>query len=491
MGEKVLKIVSVILIILTMTIGNFAIICANVITYAVDNIGEVSINHKNVEFSAVLQKANGEENTDLDVKTDESDLKLHMRVTVKQEGYFTGAIVLDTANFKLKPEILSEGITKIEGNTILLSQINAGETRDLLVRIEPNKNEAFDLSLLSMESTIELKGIYRDSSEKDIEVEGIRTLKLELVSPYIEENAGNILKQEMITNKIITVDGENKRIIQMEIESGLEGNLYPVEEEKIEIQTPRVEDKTPERIEISTMEELVTNGRKIEEGEYTYNNEEGKVEIDIKNEAKENKVVWKKEGTNKIIITYIYDTEAEIERQEIEVNVERKLYDANKTVITGRYTQEIIQEEKDNIIRVEVKNEEDNIYKGKIQEGIEREIKEKVEINITAEGVADKIQVQENNGEMNLQNVYARRTTLNKEEIDEILGETGNIVIYNADTGEIITTIDKNTEIDENGKILTIEEAAEIARAIASGEEEKTKSHALLILIQSQWFVDF
>ena len=279
--------------------------------------------------------------------------------------------MLDTANFKLKSEILSEGITKIEGNTILLSQINAGETRDLLVGIEPIKEEAFDLSLLNMESKINLRGIYRDSSEKDIEIEGTRTIKLELVSPYTEENVGNILKQEMITNKVITESGENKRIIQMEIESGLEGNQYPVEEEKLEIQVPKIEDKNPERIEISTMEELVTNGKKIEEGEYTYNEEEGKIEIDIKNEAKENKVVWKKEGTNKIIVTYIYGTEAEIEKQEIEVKAERKLYDANKTLITGGYTQEIIQEDKDNVVRVEVKNKEDNIYKGKIQEGIE------------------------------------------------------------------------------------------------------------------------
>ena len=73
MGEKVLKIVTTILIILTMTIGNFMLICANVVAYAVDSIGEVSTNHKNVEFSAVLQNATGEENTDLDVKTDESD----------------------------------------------------------------------------------------------------------------------------------------------------------------------------------------------------------------------------------------------------------------------------------------------------------------------------------------------------------------------------------------------------------------------------------
>ena len=480
MGKKILKNIATILVIIAMTMGNFAIICANAVTYALDNIGEISTNHQNVEFSAVLKNESGKENTELDVKTNENDLKLHMKVTVKQEGYFAGTIVLDTSNFKLKSEILSEGITKIEGNTILLSQINAGQTRDLLVGIEPIKEEAFDLSLLSMESTIELKGLYRDSTEKDIEIKAKRKIKLELISPYNSHNTGNILNQEVITNKIISKDGENKRIIQMEIESGLEGNLYPVEEEKLEIQVPKIEDKNPEIIEISSMEELVTNGKKIEEGEYTYNEKEGKIEINIKNEAKENKVVWKKEGTNKIIVTYIYGSESEIEKQEIEIRAERKLYDTDKTVITGKYVQEIIQEEKDNIVRIDIKNKEDNIYKGKIQEGIERELTENVGIEITAKNIADKIEIEENNSEINLQNVYAKKTIINKNNIENILGENGNIVIYNADTTEIIAKIDKNTEIDESGKILTINEAEEIAKLIASGQEVRTSNNIVV-----------
>ena len=446
MNGKLLKVITSILIILTMTIGNFALLFANAITYAANaSTAETSTNNRNVGFSAVLQNAEGEEGADLEVGTDENDIKLHMQVSVMQEGYLEGTIELNTANFTLKPDILSEGITKIEGNTITLSQINAGETRDLLVGIEPNKEEAFNLSLLNMESSITLKGIYRDSSEKDIEIEGTREVKLELVSPYNEENTGNILKQEMITNKVITEDGENKRIIQMEIETGLEGNLYPIEEDRIEIETPKIEEQSPERVEVSTMEELVINGKKIEENSWEYNEEEGKVVIDIKNEAENNIVSWQKEGNNKIIVTYVYNTEAEIEKQEIEVNSEINLYDNNNTVIRGNYRQEIIQEERDNIVRLEVTNKEDEIYKGKIQEGIEREITEEVGIEITAKGIANRVQVEEDNSEINLQNVYARRTTLNKEETFEVLGEAGTLTIYNADTNVIIQTITVNT----------------------------------------------
>ena len=480
MDRKFLKVLMFLMIILAMLFGNFALLFQSAITYAADNNGEVKTSNKNVEFSAVIQKEDGTEGTDLEVTTDENNLKLHMQIAVKQEGYLEGTINLGTANFKLKPEILSEGITKIEGNEITLSQINAGETRDILVGIELIKEEAFDLSLLNMESEISLKGIYRDSTEKDIEIEGTRKVKLELVSPYNKENTGNILKQEMITNKVVEEDGTRKRIIQMEVETGIEGNKYPVEEDRIEIETPKIEEKNPEEVQVETMEELVINGKKLEESNWEYNAEGGKVIIDIKNEAENNVVTWKKEGNRKIILTYKYDAEGEIERQEINVNSEIKLYDERNTTITGGYTQEIIQEEKDNIVRLEVTNRENEIYKGKIQEGIEREITEEVGIEITAEGVATKVEVEEDNSQINLQNVKARRTEISKEEIEEILGEAGNIEIRNAETDEVIATIDKNTEVDENGKILTIEEAEEIAKQIATGEEVKTSEKIIV-----------
>ena len=175
MDKKFINVVMTILTILVMTIGNFILLCSNVVSLAAETIsGQVSTNNANVEFSAVLQNGKGEEGENLEVTTDDNNLKLHLQVSVKKEGYLEGTIVLDVGNFKLKPEILSEGITKIEGNKITLSQINAGETVDMLVGIEASKEDEFDLSLLNMTSRIRLRGIYRDSSEKDIEIEGVR-----------------------------------------------------------------------------------------------------------------------------------------------------------------------------------------------------------------------------------------------------------------------------------------------------------------------------
>ena len=476
MVKKILKSMTSMLIVLTMIMGQVVFIFTNAITYAADATGAITTNNKNVEFSAVVQKEDGREAREMEVATNEDNLKLHMQVTVKEEGYFTGTIVLDTANFRLKTDILSEGITKIEGNTITLSQINAGETRDIFVGIEIIREEVFDLSLLNMESQIHINGIYRDSSEKDIQIEGTREIKLTYISPYHQDNNGNILKQEMITNKVITENGINKRIIQMEVESGLEGNLYPIQEEKMEIEIPKVEEKLPERVEVHTMKELVTNGKTLQENDWEYQAEEGKVVIDIKNEANQNKVIWKNNGTNKILITYIYDTEMEVESQEVGLHSEKILYDPNHTVITGDFQQTMIQEELDNIIRLEVQNRENDIYKGKIQEGIEREFTEEIGVQITAKEITNTIQIEEDNSELHLQNVYARKTVLNKEEINTILGETGTILIYNADTLETIATIQQNTKTDENGNILSAEEA----EAMESTETEKTSNYIVI-----------
>ena len=183
MKVKILKTITTILLIITMTMANFILLGFTAVSYAVDGLGDNETSHKNVNFSVNLKNGD-EELTDLKAKMDSSDLELHMKISVKQEGYFNGQITLNNANFKLKTDILSDGITKIENNVIYLSQINAGETRDILVGIEVTKDDKFNLENLDKESNISIEGIYRDSSEKDIKVTGTRTVKLQLTSPY-------------------------------------------------------------------------------------------------------------------------------------------------------------------------------------------------------------------------------------------------------------------------------------------------------------------
>ena len=59
MNQKILKIVTVLMIIDTLTMANFVLLCANVVSYALDTINaDKSTNHKYVEFMAYFKDEN-------------------------------------------------------------------------------------------------------------------------------------------------------------------------------------------------------------------------------------------------------------------------------------------------------------------------------------------------------------------------------------------------------------------------------------------------
>ena len=53
MNQKILKIITVLMLVVTLTMANFVLLCADVVTYAADAINaDKSTNNKNVEFTA-------------------------------------------------------------------------------------------------------------------------------------------------------------------------------------------------------------------------------------------------------------------------------------------------------------------------------------------------------------------------------------------------------------------------------------------------------
>ena len=121
MNQKVLKIITVLMLIATLTMANFVLLCADVVSYAIDAVNtEKSTNNKNVEFVAYLKNENGEKVNSLDSKMNAEDLKLYFQITVKQEGLFDGNIVLSDANFKFKTDFSDNSINRIEENKIYL-----------------------------------------------------------------------------------------------------------------------------------------------------------------------------------------------------------------------------------------------------------------------------------------------------------------------------------------------------------------------------------
>ena len=202
MKQKFLQIITAVLLIITLTMANFLVLCVNAVSYAAEVINvEKNTNHKNVEFMAYFKDENENKVSGLDAFTNNNDLKMYFQITVKQEGYFNGNILLNDANFKFKSEIINDNINKIENNIIYLNQINAGESKEIEVGIEILKDEQFDLNLIDMESSVSIQGIYRNSTQKDISIDSDRTINLNLINTYINEE-DIIFSKEVITNKI-------------------------------------------------------------------------------------------------------------------------------------------------------------------------------------------------------------------------------------------------------------------------------------------------
>ena len=318
MKNKVLKTFIAIILIIALTISDFALIGMNLITYALENIND-STNNENVKFSAYFKADNVTPQVEYEITNDE--MKLYMKIAVENEGYFDGVITLEDSNFKLKQNILSEDISKIENNTITLNRVRAGNTAEIEVGIEPVIEQVCNLNMLSKESTLKLTGKYKDSTEKDISIQAEKKVQLSLLTP---RNLETTLDAKILTNRVYKIAEENKKIVQVEIESGVIDNIYPVNNTTFEIALP----DGVEKVEVISKGTNATNGkldRKLEENkDYTWNKENEQLQVKIENAEENGKISWKQEAKDNIIVTLTLPVEATLETEEQQQDKEQQ-----------------------------------------------------------------------------------------------------------------------------------------------------------------------
>ena len=296
MKNKVLKITMIMLLIIAMTMSDFIFVGMNLITYALEDIDN-STSHNNVKFSVYFKAESDKKVAKTEYEINSTEMKLYMEIAVQNEGYFDGVIALENSNFKLKQEILSEGISKIEGNTITLNRVGAGDTVEIEVGIEPIVEETLGDDMLSKESTLKLSGSYKDSTEKDISIEADKKVALNLLVPV---NIDTVLGGGVITNKIYKIGEENKRIVQIELNSAVVNNSYPIKSTTFELNLP----EGVEKVEVISQGTYATNGEldKDLKDNYVLDTQNNKLKVTIKNESKQGKISWKK-GIDSVVIT--------------------------------------------------------------------------------------------------------------------------------------------------------------------------------------------
>ncbi len=453
MKNKIFKTSVILLMILSMTMTNFIFVGSSLISYAADNS---TTNHKNVEFKAYFKNEEGNEVTTLEQLTSQEETFLYLQIGVKKEGYFNGEISLKNTNFQGK-ESDSSYVNKIENNTIYLNQINAGTTEEIKVKVEPMKEENFQLGFLNMINEVELKGIYRDSTQKDISIQANQRVAFKMVENNQEEEVQNELK--LITNKMIEMQGEEKRILQFAYTMGLKQNNYPIEKIEAILQLPENHGKA---LEIEKVEYL--NNMKELEAQYEGN----QVKLVLNNKAdEEGKINWKAQGNETIILTVLYDVDVKIENAVVKAQEKVTLYDGKEIGTEEEIT--IGEEEIDSIVEAGAKNSEEVIYKGKLNAGIDKNYQSVTQIRINYAKVIPEIEIEEGNTQYAIgerrekAHVIFYQTKISKEKFETLFGNNGKITIYDQD-GEERAIITNDSPVDAEGNIVVVYEGKEVQK---------------------------
>lgn len=444
MKKKFLKVGIAIVLLITLTMTNFIFVGSSIISYALD---EIQTNHQNIQFDVYFKDQQNNRTENLKIMPDVEEVKLFLKVNVHKEGYFNGKIEIPSTNFRIEGTD-SKYVQKIEGNTIILNQVNAGTSAEIELKVKPIKDEKIDIGLFNNSTTVNLNGIYKDSTEKDIKIKASRNAKLELIENNTADTVENDI--EVITNKIVKIAGEDKRIIQLSVNMGLKDNNYPVKEIYSKITVPVIDGKQPEVKKVINLSCMA---------EYNYNYNGKEIETVFSNVPSDNNLIlWNKEEKQNAIYTYIYDKDVNLKG--LEITSEETIVLHNDREIE-KNTKKIVldDKEKDNIIQISSKNTEDSIYKGKLYSGIDRQIVNTTVLSVNLPKVAEYIDVKEErsnyiNGQASIEaNTYYNKTVVNKENFDNIFGATGIINIYN-ENREILFTINNATKADENGNIV-------------------------------------
>ena len=298
------------------------------------------------------------------------------------------------------------------------------------------------------------------------------------VQKIIDETKTNAI-YELNIEKYVNYKTWDKQgtLVQTNLKTGIEyqeGQEYaPIQETNVTINTPKINDKYPENVEIITKSTKATNGDENgKDVNYTYNKENGQLQIITENKADDKGNIYSENvagARDEYQLDFYYDADCYNDKNEkrsleFKGNVELKLKDDRDI----RKNQEISQnfevaENVSGLVSADVTTSD--IYNGYINANIQNnstyrtEYTENVKIQTSYKEIADEITVNSKNllvnnkdKENETQEIIYKNTKVNKNEILDKLGQDGYFQIIDKD-GNVLATINKDTEADENGNV--------------------------------------
>ena len=267
----------------------------------------------------------------------------------------------------------------------------------------------------------------------------------------------NLTKYENFDTTTENSDSGSKGVlVQLNLKTGIEfaeGEEYrPIQKTTTNINLPWICNNKPSRVEVITKSTQATNGGK--EANYEYHSSTGILSITAENSEYTENVA---DARDEYEIICIYKSECYTNDQEnnfkVQLNTYEALNDEEETKISTKVEENYTCTDNVGGI-ISTEHQTDDIYDGYItantlnsENNYETTYNEKLKIMVSNKDVAQKIEVRETS-----ETSLYTETSIDKEQALEILGDNGSIDLLD-ESGNVLKTINKDTETDENGKI--------------------------------------
>ncbi len=317
-------------LVVIMLMGYISILKDAVVAASVNLVGQNSkTNNANVEFNSYFE---GEDHS----KTFEigQEAKLYVKVKVSNTGYLkNGLVQFVNGNFEIDTSKLnSDKVQSSTKNEIKLKQIN-NSNNDVVIEVPIVilTGESVDSNLFNKTSTVKFTGTYIDQNGKE------NTISKEITNQLQWSGTAEIDLTGEVSKYIPYQIGEQKGVlVQAKIKSGLKQNTLPVQKTKLEVSIPEIKiseesSVNPERVTVLANTTKGTNGEganQFGQANYSYNEQTGKIEIEVNNNEKDGKIAWNKNAQDEYLVNYIYTGE------EVYNYVQEQLQKAQETIKT-------------------------------------------------------------------------------------------------------------------------------------------------------------
>ena len=262
-------------------------------------------------------------------------------------------------------------------------------------------------------------------------------------------------------------NGNKGTLVQYQLRTGIEygDEFFPIKNSELQVSLNQIDGKYPYEVKVIAKSTKATNGKKSDIEEYNYDINTGVLTIKTSNQNEEGEIINSenlgKDARDEFIIIANYDTytNEKIEREincVVKYKAQLATEDSREIIGQGKLEKKVTENEGK---LTSVSRNISEIYNGYIKSNVingttyDTEYIETNEIVISEKEAQNKLEIQEENTYINLNDIEYKSTKILKDEIISLLGENGNIQILD-ENNNVLAEINKNTQFNENGEFI-------------------------------------